>query len=84
MRPGGRCGAPHTKRGPHPLTPVFVAFPGTTPQDRPRAGLEEPQPGATGYGERPGGLTQTVVNAQDSAVDQRSPVPGQEEPALGQ
>lgn len=57
---------------------------GTTPQDRPRAGLEEPQPGATGYGERPGGLTQTVVNAQDSAVDQRSPVPGREEPALGQ
>ncbi|KAI6077498.1 Leucine-rich repeat-containing protein 16C [Aix galericulata] len=81
---GVRRSAPHAKRGLHPLTPVFTAFPGTTPQDRPRGGLEEPQPGATGHGERPGGLTQTVVNAQDSAVDQRSPVPGRGEPALGQ
>lgn len=62
----------------------FTAFPGPTPQDRPRGGLEEPQPGAPGHGERPGGLAQTVVNAQDSAVDQRSPVPGRGEPALGQ
>ncbi|XP_068549905.1 capping protein, Arp2/3 and myosin-I linker protein 2 isoform X1 [Anas acuta] len=57
---------------------------GPTPQDRPRGGLEEPQPGVPGHGERPGGLAQTVVNAQDSAVDQRSPVPGRGEPALGQ
>lgn len=81
---GVRRSAPHAKRGLHPLTPVFAAFPGTTLQDQPRGGLEEPQPGATGHGERPGGLTQTVVNAQDSAVDQRSPVPGRGEPALGQ
>ncbi|XP_017679681.1 PREDICTED: capping protein, Arp2/3 and myosin-I linker protein 2 [Lepidothrix coronata] len=58
---------------------------GATPQDWPRAGLEEPQAGTGTDGERPQALAQTVGNAQDSAaVDQRRPVPGREEPALGQ
>ncbi|KAF1434359.1 Capping protein, Arp2/3 and myosin-I linker protein 2, partial [Spheniscus demersus] len=58
---------------------------GATPQDWPRAGLEEPQAGAGTEGERPQALAQTVANAQDSAaVDQRRPVPGRGEPALGQ
>ncbi|KAK1194827.1 CARL2 protein, partial [Pygoscelis papua] len=58
---------------------------GATPQDWPRAGLEEPQAGAGTKGERPQALAQTVANAQDSAaVDQRRPVPGRGEPALGQ
>ncbi|XP_064526817.1 capping protein, Arp2/3 and myosin-I linker protein 2 isoform X1 [Pseudopipra pipra] len=58
---------------------------GATPQDWPRAGLEEPQTGTGTDGERPQALAQTVGNAQDSAaVDQRRPVPGREEPALGQ
>ncbi|KAM6123733.1 LOW QUALITY PROTEIN: capping protein, Arp2/3 and myosin-I linker protein 2 [Phoenicopterus ruber ruber] len=57
---------------------------GATPQDRPRAGLEEPQAGAGTDGERPQAPAQTVANAQDSAaVDQRRPVPAGE-PALGQ
>ncbi|KAM3665251.1 LOW QUALITY PROTEIN: capping protein, Arp2/3 and myosin-I linker protein 2 [Ammospiza maritima maritima] len=54
-------------------------------QDWPRAGLEEPQAGTGTEGEQPQALAQTVGNAQDSAaIDQRRPVPGQEEPALGQ
>ncbi|KAM9268865.1 LOW QUALITY PROTEIN: capping protein, Arp2/3 and myosin-I linker protein 2 [Cariama cristata] len=58
---------------------------GATLQDWPRAGLEEPQAGAGTEGERPQALAQTVVDAQDSAaVDQRRPVPGRGEPALGQ
>ncbi|KAM9227917.1 LOW QUALITY PROTEIN: capping protein, Arp2/3 and myosin-I linker protein 2 [Leptosomus discolor] len=58
---------------------------GATPQDWPRAGLEEPQAGAGTEGEQPQALAQTVANTQDSAaVDQRRPVPGQGEPALGQ
>lgn len=58
---------------------------GATSQDRPRAGLEEPQAGAGIEGERPQAPAQTVANAQDSAaVDQRRPVPGRGEPALGQ
>ncbi|NXK87194.1 CARL2 protein, partial [Formicarius rufipectus] len=58
---------------------------GATPQDWPRAGLEEPQAGTGTDGERPQALAQTVGNAQDSAaVDQRCPVPSREEPALGQ
>ncbi|NXA19907.1 CARL2 protein, partial [Ibidorhyncha struthersii] len=58
---------------------------GATPQDWPRAGLEEPQAGAGTEGERPQAPAQTVANAQDSAaVDQRRPVPGRGEPALGQ
>ncbi|KAM6380717.1 capping protein, Arp2/3 and myosin-I linker protein 2 isoform 1-T1 [Pluvialis apricaria] len=58
---------------------------GATPQDWPRAGLEEPQVGAGTEGERPQAPAQTVVNAQDSAaVDQRRPLPGRGEPALGQ
>ncbi|KAM4894231.1 capping protein, Arp2/3 and myosin-I linker protein 2 [Sylvia borin] len=58
---------------------------GATLQDWPRAGLEEPQAGTGTEGEQPQALAQTVGNAQDSAaVDQRCPVPGQEEPALGQ
>ncbi|XP_038004241.1 capping protein, Arp2/3 and myosin-I linker protein 2 isoform X2 [Motacilla alba alba] len=58
---------------------------GATLQDWPRAGLEEPQAGAGTEGEQPQALAQTVGNAQDSAaVDQRRPVPGREEPALGQ
>ncbi|KAJ7395314.1 capping protein, Arp2/3 and myosin-I linker protein 2 isoform X1 [Pitangus sulphuratus] len=58
---------------------------GATPQDWPRAGPEEPQAGTGTDGERPQALAQTVGNAQDSAaVDQRRPVPGREEPALGQ
>ncbi|XP_030137945.4 capping protein, Arp2/3 and myosin-I linker protein 2 isoform X1 [Taeniopygia guttata] len=58
---------------------------GATLQDWPRAGLEEPQAGTGTEGEQPQALAQTVGNAQDSAaVDQRRPVPGQEEPALGQ
>ncbi|XP_017596292.1 PREDICTED: capping protein, Arp2/3 and myosin-I linker protein 2 [Corvus brachyrhynchos] len=58
---------------------------GATPQDWPRAGLEEPQAGTGTEGEQPQALAQTVANAQDSAaVDQRRPVPGREEPALGQ
>ncbi|XP_058702014.1 capping protein, Arp2/3 and myosin-I linker protein 2 [Poecile atricapillus] len=58
---------------------------GATLQDWPSAGLEEPQAGTGTEGEQPQALAQTVGNAQDSAaVDQRCPVPGQEEPALGQ
>ncbi|XP_009289108.1 PREDICTED: capping protein, Arp2/3 and myosin-I linker protein 2 [Aptenodytes forsteri] len=58
---------------------------GATPQDWPHAGLEELQAGAGTEGERPQALAQTVANAQDSAaVDQRRPVPGRGEPALGQ
>ncbi|XP_031977727.1 capping protein, Arp2/3 and myosin-I linker protein 2 isoform X4 [Corvus moneduloides] len=58
---------------------------GATPQDWPRAGLEEPQAGTGTEGEQPQALAQTVANAQDSAaLDQRRPVPGREEPALGQ
>ncbi|NXK56620.1 CARL2 protein, partial [Chauna torquata] len=57
---------------------------GPAPQDQPRAGLEEPQPRADAHGERPRAAAQTVANAQDSAVDQRSPVLGWGEPALGQ
>ena len=70
---------------PNTLTPAPVTSLGATPQDWPRAGLEEPQAGAGTKGERPQALAQTVVNAQDSAaVDQRRPVPGRGEPALGQ
>ncbi|CAN8186914.1 unnamed protein product [Coccothraustes coccothraustes] len=58
---------------------------GATLQDWPRAGLEEPLAGTGTEGEQPQALAQTVGNAQDSAaVDQRRPVPGREEPALGQ
>ncbi|XP_075621254.1 capping protein, Arp2/3 and myosin-I linker protein 2 [Balearica regulorum gibbericeps] len=58
---------------------------GATPQDRPRARLEEPRAGASTEGERPRAPAQTVANAQDSAaVDQRRPVAGRGEPALGQ
>ncbi|XP_042653361.1 capping protein, Arp2/3 and myosin-I linker protein 2 isoform X2 [Tyto alba] len=58
---------------------------GATPQDRPRAGLEEPQAGAGPGGERSQAPAQTVPNAQDSAaVDQRCPVLGRGEPARGQ
>ncbi|XP_059713258.1 capping protein, Arp2/3 and myosin-I linker protein 2 isoform X4 [Haemorhous mexicanus] len=58
---------------------------GATLQDWPRAGLEEPQAGTGTEGEQPQALAQTVGNAQDSAaVDQRRPVLGREEPALGQ
>ncbi|RLW01244.1 hypothetical protein DV515_00008148 [Chloebia gouldiae] len=58
---------------------------GATLQDWPRAGLEEPQAGTGTEGEQLQALAQTVGNAQDSAaVDQRRPVPGREEPALGQ
>lgn len=67
------------------LTPAPVTPVGATLQDWPRAGLEEPQAGTGTEGEQPQALAQTVGNAQDSAaVDQRRPVPGQEEPALGQ
>nr|XP_013798160.1 PREDICTED: leucine-rich repeat-containing protein 16C [Apteryx mantelli mantelli] len=45
---------------------------------------EELQPGAEAKGDQPQAAAQTVVNAQDSTLDQRSPVPGQGEPALGQ
>ncbi|XP_014736171.1 PREDICTED: leucine-rich repeat-containing protein 16C [Sturnus vulgaris] len=58
---------------------------GATLQDWPRAGLEEPQAGTGTESEQPQALAQTVGNAQDSAaIDQRCPVPGREEPALGQ
>ncbi|KAM7040240.1 LOW QUALITY PROTEIN: capping protein, Arp2/3 and myosin-I linker protein 2 [Acridotheres tristis] len=58
---------------------------GATLQDWPRAGLEEPQAGTSTESEQPQALAQTVGNAQDSAaIDQRCPVPGREEPALGQ
>ncbi|NXP55342.1 CARL2 protein, partial [Heliornis fulica] len=58
---------------------------GAVLQDWPRAGPEELQAGAGTASEQPGALAQTVVDAQDSAaVDQRRPVPGQGEPALGQ
>lgn len=67
------------------LTPAPTTSLGATPQDWPRARLEEPQAGAGTKGERPQALEQTVANAQDSAaVDQRRPVPGRGEPALGQ
>lgn len=67
------------------LTPAPVTSVGATLQDWPHAGLEEPQAGTGTEGEQPQALAQTVGNAQDSAaVDQRCPVPGQEEPALGQ
>ncbi|KAM6195025.1 capping protein, Arp2/3 and myosin-I linker protein 2 [Sarcoramphus papa] len=72
---------PEPERKPRPSSGAA----GATPQDWPRAGLEEPQAGAGTKGERPQALAQTVVNAQDSAaVDQRRPVPGRGEPALGQ
>ncbi|XP_074958225.1 capping protein, Arp2/3 and myosin-I linker protein 2 [Phalacrocorax aristotelis] len=58
---------------------------GATPQDWPGAGLEELQAGVGTKGKEPQALTQTVVNAQGSAaIDQRRPVPGQGEPALGE
>ncbi|XP_056216653.1 capping protein, Arp2/3 and myosin-I linker protein 2 isoform X5 [Falco biarmicus] len=58
---------------------------GATPQDWPCARLEEPEAGAETDGERLQALAQTVANAQGSAaVDQRHPVPGWGEPALGQ
>ncbi|GAB0195723.1 capping protein, Arp2/3 and myosin-I linker protein 2 [Grus japonensis] len=58
---------------------------GATLQDWPHAGLEEPRAGAGTEGERPQAPAQTVANAQDSAaVDQRRPVAGRGEPALGQ
>ncbi|KAM9289408.1 LOW QUALITY PROTEIN: capping protein, Arp2/3 and myosin-I linker protein 2 [Morus bassanus] len=54
-------------------------------QDQPCAGLEELQAETGTEGEQPQALAQTVANAQDSAaVDQRRPVPGRGEPALGQ
>ncbi|KAM7100988.1 LOW QUALITY PROTEIN: capping protein, Arp2/3 and myosin-I linker protein 2 [Ciconia maguari] len=58
---------------------------GAMPQDWPRARLEESQAEAGTKGKQPQALAQTVANAQDSAaIDQRRPVPGQGEPALGQ
>lgn len=67
------------------LTPAPVTSVGATLQDWPRAGLEEPQAGTSTESEQPQALAQTVGNAQDSAaIDQRCPVPGREEPALGQ
>lgn len=58
---------------------------GTAAQDRLQAALDEAQTAAgVLHGERPPAAAQTVVYAQDSAVDQRSPVPGLGEPALGQ
>ncbi|KAM6409274.1 LOW QUALITY PROTEIN: capping protein, Arp2/3 and myosin-I linker protein 2 [Rhynochetos jubatus] len=58
---------------------------GAMPQDWPCAGPEEPPAGAGTEGERPQAPAQTVANAQGSAaVDQRRPVPGRGEPALGQ
>ncbi|NXY50021.1 CARL2 protein, partial [Ceuthmochares aereus] len=58
---------------------------GATPQDGPCAGLAEPQAGGGTEGEQLQALTQTVVNAQDSAaVDQRRLVPGRGEPTPGQ
>uniref|UniRef100_A0A8C4KJ16 Capping protein regulator and myosin 1 linker 2 n=1 Tax=Dromaius novaehollandiae TaxID=8790 RepID=A0A8C4KJ16_DRONO len=45
---------------------------------------EELQPGAEAKEDQPQAAAQTVVNAQDSTLDQRSPVLGQGEPALGQ
>ncbi|XP_049661738.1 capping protein, Arp2/3 and myosin-I linker protein 2 [Accipiter gentilis] len=58
---------------------------GAMPQDWLRAGLEKPQAGVGTEGEQPQAVAQTVANAQDSAaVDQRRPVPGRGEPALGQ
>ncbi|XP_075289838.1 capping protein, Arp2/3 and myosin-I linker protein 2 [Opisthocomus hoazin] len=58
---------------------------GATLQDWPRAGLEEPQAGVGTAGERPPAPAQTVANAEASAaIDQRRPVPGRGEPALGQ
>lgn len=74
----GYQGSPHAY-----TTPVTSA--GATPQDWPRAGQEEPQAGTGTEGEQPPALAQTVGNAQDSAaLDQRRPVLGREEPALGQ
>ncbi|XP_065589470.1 capping protein, Arp2/3 and myosin-I linker protein 2 isoform X2 [Cyrtonyx montezumae] len=50
-----------------------------------QAGLDETRPaGNAWHGEQPAAVAQTVVYAQDSPVDQRSPVPGLGEPALGQ
>ncbi|XP_040471381.1 capping protein, Arp2/3 and myosin-I linker protein 2 [Falco naumanni] len=58
---------------------------GATLQDWPCARLEEPEAGSETDGERLQALAQTVANAQGSAaVDQRHPVPGWGEPALGQ
>ncbi|XP_068811663.1 capping protein, Arp2/3 and myosin-I linker protein 2 isoform X4 [Struthio camelus] len=55
-------------------------------QDRPSTGdiPEELQPGAEAKGDQPQATAQTVANAQDPTLDQRSPVPGQGERALGQ
>ena len=70
---------------PPQLTPAPMTSLGAMLQDWLRAGLEKPQAGAGTKGEQPQALAQTVANAQDSAaVDQRRPVPGQGEPALGQ
>ena len=83
--------APHAKAGVGiwRITPVLMPAPvtalGATPQDWPGAGLEELQAGVGTKGKEPQALTQTVVNAQGSAaIDQRRPVPGQGEPALGE
>ncbi|NXJ85815.1 CARL2 protein, partial [Trogon melanurus] len=66
-----------------PVPPSDVA--GAMPQDWPRAGLEEPQAGVAAEGEQRQALARTVENVEASvAVDQRLPVPGQGEPALGQ
>lgn len=63
----------------------LCGFAGTAAQDRLQAALDEAQTAAgVLHGERPPAAAQTVVYAQDSAVDQRSPVPGLGEPALGQ
>ncbi|KAM6117910.1 LOW QUALITY PROTEIN: capping protein, Arp2/3 and myosin-I linker protein 2 [Pterocles gutturalis] len=71
--------------GDHRPFAVPVPPPGATPQDWPRARLEEPPAGVGTEAEQPQAPAQTVVNAQDSAaVDQRRSVPGPGEPALGQ
>ncbi|XP_021263663.1 capping protein, Arp2/3 and myosin-I linker protein 2 isoform X2 [Numida meleagris] len=58
---------------------------GTAAQERLQAAPEETRTAANAlHGEQPPAAAQTVVYAQDSAVDQRSSLPGLGEPALGQ
>ncbi|XP_048814678.1 capping protein, Arp2/3 and myosin-I linker protein 2 isoform X3 [Lagopus muta] len=58
---------------------------GTAAQERLWAAPDETRTASSAsHGERPPAAAQTVVCAQDSAVDQRSPVQGLGEPALGQ
>lgn len=91
-RPAAEAGG--EERGGQPELPVLsqscaqpglCGFAGTAAQERLWAAPDETRTASSAsHGERPPAAAQTVVCAQDSAVDQRSPVQGLGEPALGQ